>query len=63
MGKATKEEIEITVKRTWPLHNLKTVQVKILGKDIWHNDITLDKTQAEELYLALADILQKEVVS
>ena len=63
MKKQVKEELEVAVKRSWPLHNLKTVQVKIIGKDIWRNDITLDKTQAEELYLALADILQKEVVS
>lgn len=61
--KTTKEELEITVKRTWPLHNLKTVQIKILGKDLWHNDITLDKDQAEDVYLALHDILEKEVIS
>lgn len=58
------ETLEITVTRSWPLHRIKRVQVQITGKDLWHNDITLNKEQAEQLYTALEDILEKkEVVS
>lgn len=53
------ETLEVTVTRTWPLHRIKKVQVQIAGKDLWHNDITLTKEQAEQLHTALADILGK----
>lgn len=66
--KVTKTEtLEIMVTRSWPLNRLKTVQVKILGKDLWHNDITLTAAQTEDLLVALDGIIygeqEKEVVS
>lgn len=67
MPKSKKEEkLVVEVTRTWPLHRVKTVEVKIDGKDLWHNDITLTRQQAEELHVALSDILgikENEVVS
>jgi hypothetical protein len=63
MPKPKKEEkllVEVTL--TWPLRRVKTVQVRIDGKDLWHNDITLTAEQADELFNALGDILGKETL-
>lgn len=51
------ETLEILVTRSWPLNRLKSVQVKILGKDLWHNDITLTAQQVEDLHVALDGVL------
>lgn len=58
MAKVTKTgELTIVVSRYWPLSLLKTVEVKVDSESSWHNDVTLNKEQAETLYKALGDVL------
>lgn len=50
------ERIEIVVSTYWPTKIIKTVQVKRLDKDHFHNDITLERGDAEYLYGQLKDL-------
>ena len=60
------QELVIDVTRSWPLQRIKEIEVQVAGKDSWRNHITLTKEQAEQLHVALADILgvkEEDIVS
>lgn len=56
--KPEKEPLEIIVSHYWPTTLLKSVKITIPGKDSWHNDITLTKSEAQYLHQHLTDILK-----
>lgn len=56
--KPEKEPLEIVVSHYWPTVILKSVKITVPGKDSWHNDVTLNKKEAEYLYEHLKDILK-----
>lgn len=56
--KVKKASLEITVSRSWPLNRLKKVNVKIIDDSLYsRNEIALDKSQTEDLLVALDGIL------